>query len=203
MPAQAGTIVVACATRPDQVRPSLPTAEFTSAAPVGKTGLRTRLGDKLTRRRRETDSHATAKPVLHCMPRVSRQDTAPATDIAERGRQRWWRRFVKVMVESGNMAREKQNLHSLADRNVAFRTVKEIMGKTHFTVVAILPGRRDDYFDFWTNDVKVNRHGEDLHPDMLAITIGVDAHSKIDAENQVRQRYPDHAIDSAATRRHG
>jgi len=77
------------------------------------------------------------------------------------------------------------------------------MGKAHFTVVAILPGRRDDYFGFWANDVKVNGSGEALHPGMLARTVGVAARNKIDAENQVCQRYPDHAIDSTATRRHG
>jgi hypothetical protein len=77
------------------------------------------------------------------------------------------------------------------------------MAKVNFTVVAILPNRRGDYFDFWTRDVKENDRGEELHPGMLAITVSVDARNKLDAEAQVRKQYPNYSIDSAATRRHG
>jgi len=77
------------------------------------------------------------------------------------------------------------------------------MTKVDFTVIAILPGRRDDYFDFWTKEIKVNKRGEELHPGMLALSVSVVARSKSDAENQVRSQYPNHSIDSAATKRHG
>lgn len=77
------------------------------------------------------------------------------------------------------------------------------MAKGHYNVVAILPGRRNDYFDFWKNDVRKNSDGEDLHPAMLATVVGVDARSKTDAEEQVRKMHPDHSIDSAATKKLG
>lgn len=77
------------------------------------------------------------------------------------------------------------------------------MAKADFDVVAILPGRRDDYFAFHTKNIKVNGRGEDLHAAMLSFTVNVEARSKLDAENQVRKQYPDHSIDSAATSRLG
>jgi len=77
------------------------------------------------------------------------------------------------------------------------------MGKSSYTVTAILPGRERDYFDFWTRDVRTNAADEDLHPGMLAITVSVDAPNKADAEAQVRERYPKHQVDSAATKREG
>ena len=77
------------------------------------------------------------------------------------------------------------------------------MSKAYYHVVAILPGRRGDYFDFWTKDVKVNAQGEELHPGMLAITTGVDARNKAEAELLVQRKFPDHSIDTAATKRLG
>jgi hypothetical protein len=77
------------------------------------------------------------------------------------------------------------------------------MAKVDFNVVAILPGRREDYFDFWNKNIKINKSGEKLDSSMLAVTVHVEARNKIDAENQVRLKYPDHLIDSAATERLG
>lgn len=77
------------------------------------------------------------------------------------------------------------------------------MSKAYYHIVAIMPGRRGDYFDFWTKDVKFNAQGEELHPGMLAITTEVDAKNKADAERLVQSKFPDHFIDTAATKRLG
>ena len=77
------------------------------------------------------------------------------------------------------------------------------MSKSSYSVVAVLPGRYNDYWDFWTKEVKVNSRGEELHPAMLAITEVVSAANKSDAEQEVREEYPDHTIDTAATQKLG
>ncbi len=77
------------------------------------------------------------------------------------------------------------------------------MSKASYSVVAILPERYTDYKDFWTREVKVNSRGEQLHSGMLAITDVVSAANKSDAEQQVREKYPKHTIDTAATQKLG
>ena len=77
------------------------------------------------------------------------------------------------------------------------------MAKASHSVVAILPRRRHDYFAYWTLVAKDNAGAELPSPAGLTITVDVDARSKTDAEERVRKEYPDHAIDSKATRRHG
>lgn len=77
------------------------------------------------------------------------------------------------------------------------------MSKTSYSIVAVLPGRHNDYLDFWTREVKVNSRGEQLHSAMLAITEVVSAANKSAAEQQVREKYPEHTIDTAATQKLG
>jgi len=77
------------------------------------------------------------------------------------------------------------------------------MAKANFTVIAILPGRSRDYFDFCERGVTVNASGEALNSNMLALTVSVDADSKADAEARVRRMHPNYTIDSAATSRNG
>ncbi len=77
------------------------------------------------------------------------------------------------------------------------------MTKADYNVVAILPGRRGDYCDFWTKDVKVNALGEALHSGMLAITVVQSAKNKSEAERLVQAKYPGHSIDTQATDRIG
>lgn len=76
------------------------------------------------------------------------------------------------------------------------------MTKASFSVVAIRPGRRQDYAAF-NRGICVSGQGENLHSDLLSISVTVEANSKVDAESKVRILYPDHSIDSAATERHG
>lgn len=77
------------------------------------------------------------------------------------------------------------------------------MSKASYSIVAVLPGRYNDYWDFWTREVKVNSRGEQLHSGMLAITEVVSAVNKSDAEQQVREKYPKRTIDTAATQKLG
>lgn len=77
------------------------------------------------------------------------------------------------------------------------------MSKASYSVVAILPGRYNNYMDFWTKEVKVNSRGEQLHSGMLAVIEVVSAANKSDAEQQVRKKYPKHTIDTAATKKLG
>jgi hypothetical protein len=77
------------------------------------------------------------------------------------------------------------------------------MSKASYAVVAVLPGRYNDYIDYWTKEVKVNSLGEQLHSGMLAITEVVSAANKGEAERQVQKKYPKHTIDSAATKKLG
>ena len=76
------------------------------------------------------------------------------------------------------------------------------MAKKTYSVVAIRPGRRQDYREF-NQGVQVNDKGEQLHSDLLSINVTIDAISRTDAETKVRAQYPDHSIDSAATQRLG
>jgi hypothetical protein len=76
------------------------------------------------------------------------------------------------------------------------------MAKATYSVVAIRPGRRQDYSAF-NRGIDVNDKGESLHSDLLSISVTIDANSQADAESKVRTQYPDHSIDSAATQRHG
>jgi hypothetical protein len=77
------------------------------------------------------------------------------------------------------------------------------MVKRTYDVIAILPGRSKDYFDFWKRGRTVNKKGEMLHPALLAEPVMVDAKNKKDAESQVQKSHPKHSIDSAATVRIG
>ncbi|QBE66342.1 hypothetical protein [Pseudoduganella lutea] len=76
------------------------------------------------------------------------------------------------------------------------------MAKKTYSVVAIRPGRRQDYSRF-NQGVQVNDTGEQLHTDLLSLSVTIEAISRTDAENKVRARYPDHSIDSAATQQLG
>lgn len=76
------------------------------------------------------------------------------------------------------------------------------MAKATFSVVAVLPGRRQDYALF-NRGIYVNEAGEELDSNKLSISVTVDANSKTDAESKVRAKYPRHSIDSSATVRHG
>lgn len=73
------------------------------------------------------------------------------------------------------------------------------MPVSQFTVIAILPGRRADYFATWAKGVRIAASGSPLVPNALFVSVEVEARSKADAEAKVRQRYPNHAIDQAAT----
>jgi hypothetical protein len=77
------------------------------------------------------------------------------------------------------------------------------MSRADYHVIAVLPGRYNDYIDFWKKDVKVNSKGEELHPAMLAITEIVSAANKSEAERLVQKEYPRHTIDTAATQKLG
>lgn len=77
------------------------------------------------------------------------------------------------------------------------------MSNSDYHVVAILPGRRSDYSDFWTKGVKVSASGEQLHSAMLAITVVKSARNKSEAERLVQENYPEHAIDTQATQKLG
>jgi hypothetical protein len=73
------------------------------------------------------------------------------------------------------------------------------MTKRSYGVIAILPGRSKDYYDFWSWGRTVNKKGEALHPAMLAESVMVEAKNKKDAEALVKKSHPKHSIDSAAT----
>ena len=77
------------------------------------------------------------------------------------------------------------------------------MSKATYNVIAIHPGRRQDYMDFWKNGVKTNAKGEVLHPALLADSVTVDARNKEEAEALVRKSHPNYSIDSSATERIG
>ena len=77
------------------------------------------------------------------------------------------------------------------------------MSKADYDVVAILPGRYNDYSDFWKKNVKVSSKGKELHPALLAITETVSAANKSEAERLVQKYYPQHTVDTAATQKHG
>lgn len=77
------------------------------------------------------------------------------------------------------------------------------MAKSTYSVVVILPGRFQDYTDFWKRNLLVNEKGEHLHSGMLAIGVTVEARNKAEAEALARKQYPNHTIDSDATARMG
>lgn len=76
------------------------------------------------------------------------------------------------------------------------------MAKATYSVVAILPGKSQDYFAF-NRGVTTNEKGENLDSNMLSISVTIEANSKADAELKVRTQYPKHSVDPAATVRHG
>ena len=76
------------------------------------------------------------------------------------------------------------------------------MAKATYSVVAVRPGRMQDYFAF-NRGILVNEKGEDLDSNLLSISVTVDASTRSEAEAKVRNQYPDHSIDSAATQGHG
>lgn len=76
------------------------------------------------------------------------------------------------------------------------------MTKATYSVVAILPGKSQDYFAF-NRGMGVNAKGEKLDSGELSIGVTVEANSKADAEAKVRAQYPSHSIDTVATDRLG
>jgi hypothetical protein len=75
------------------------------------------------------------------------------------------------------------------------------MAKATYSIVAILPGKSQDYFAF-NRGVAINAKGEDLDSNKLSVSVTVEASSKANAEAKVQAQYPNYSIDPAATVRH-
>lgn len=77
------------------------------------------------------------------------------------------------------------------------------MSKITFKVVVIRPGMHSQYMDYWRRGVTTTPNGTLIRTDQLAFIEFVDAKNKIEAEQTVQAKFPNHSIDSSATQRFG
>jgi hypothetical protein len=68
------------------------------------------------------------------------------------------------------------------------------MAKAMYSVVIIEKGREKDFKDFWDRQIEINAKGEVLHPNLLAITLEVEAKNGDEATAIARAKYPERTI---------
>ena len=64
-----------------------------------------------------------------------------------------------------------------------------------YQVTVIKPGRERDYFDFWIKGIHVNAQGTILDSGSLCNSVTVQANSKAEAREKIREDYPGHTLD--------